>query len=227
MSCSWCGHNAAQHGDAGCLGCEAECPFGPDGNMAPLATGRYVDARPRHCPGHYKITSGPTVWCDRPPNHPGGHEGYCPGDAHRSHWRNKKVKIEAAPDEPRCNSHHRDAPGDQRCIKPAEHHAEHRTGFGHTDLCWYDHADGVYVPVANPDRTKATRDEQVGGNHYRQFKIQPWEIWEEYGLDAWQANTLKYLLRAGRKEGVKASQDYRKAIHYLQYLVERAEAAGE
>lgn len=78
-----------------------------------------------------------------------------------------------------------------------------------------------------PEWTKATRDEQVGGNHYRQFKIQPWEIWEEYGLDAWQANTLKYLLRAGRKEGVKASQDYRKAIHYLQYLAERAEAAGE
>lgn len=69
---------------------------------------------------------------------------------------------------------------------------------------------------------KGARHQQVGGDHYRVHKIQPWQIWEEYGLDPWQANALKYLLRAGHKEGVKASEDYRKAIHYLQYLVERA-----
>jgi hypothetical protein len=63
-----------------------------------------------------------------------------------------------------------------------------------------------------------TRDEQVGGDHYRQFTIQPWDIIQEYGLDFWEGNALKYLLRWRRKGGV---EDLRKARHYLDHLIEK------
>jgi uncharacterized protein DUF3310 len=64
----------------------------------------------------------------------------------------------------------------------------------------------------------AARDAQVGGDHYRKFKIQPWDIWEEYGLDPWLAGVVKYVLRAGRK-GSKL-EDLRKARHYLDRAIE-------
>lgn len=61
---------------------------------------------------------------------------------------------------------------------------------------------------------------QVGGNHYENMAIQPWEIIEQNGLDFWEGNALKYLLRHRDKNG---SEDLKKAIHYIQYLIDRAE----
>lgn len=60
--------------------------------------------------------------------------------------------------------------------------------------------------------------DQVGGDHYAKFKIQPWDIWVEYGLDAFTGTVVKYLLRAGHK-GDKL-EDLRKARHTLDRLIE-------
>jgi hypothetical protein len=83
--------------------------------------------------------------------------------------------------------------------------------------------------VANSDRTTVTeapgefaRDNQVGGNHYKKFKIQPWDVIDEYGLTFYAGNALKYLLRAGRK-GV-ALEDLKKARHYLDRMIEIEES---
>lgn len=70
--------------------------------------------------------------------------------------------------------------------------------------------------------TSPTRESQVGGNHYKRFKIQPWDVIDEYGLDFYRGNVVKYLLRAGHK-GVKL-EDLKKARHYLDRVIERAEA---
>jgi hypothetical protein len=67
------------------------------------------------------------------------------------------------------------------------------------------------------------RDYQVGGDHYRKGTLQPWDVVEAFGLDFWEGNALKYLLRS--KPGTKRAEDLRKAIHYLQRCVERAERA--
>ncbi|HKZ21180.1 MAG TPA: DUF3310 domain-containing protein [Acidimicrobiia bacterium] len=71
--------------------------------------------------------------------------------------------------------------------------------------------------VANPDRTKVA-DTQVGGDHYRKFKIQVWDIWREYGLDPFRAGAVKYLLRAGHKGS--ALEDLKKARHYIEKCIE-------
>jgi hypothetical protein len=56
---------------------------------------------------------------------------------------------------------------------------------------------------------------QVGGNHYKRAH-QPWEIIEEWQLNYWAGNVLKYLLRYKYKNGV---EDLEKAKHYLEYLI--------
>jgi hypothetical protein len=69
---------------------------------------------------------------------------------------------------------------------------------------------------------ESARDDQVGGEHYRKFKIQPWDVVDEYDLGFYAGNALKYLLRAGHKND--ALEDLRKCRHYLDKLIERAEA---
>jgi hypothetical protein len=58
---------------------------------------------------------------------------------------------------------------------------------------------------------------QVGGNHYKRAH-QPWEIIEEWELDYWAGNIIKYVLRYKYKNGL---EDLKKAKHYLEYLIEK------
>ena len=70
----------------------------------------------------------------------------------------------------------------------------------------------------------ATREVQIGGNHYKQHPIQPWDIIEEYNLDFFLGNAIKYILRHPDKGGL---EDLKKAQHYLShkiYLMESSNA---
>lgn len=58
---------------------------------------------------------------------------------------------------------------------------------------------------------------QEGGNHYKDLKIQPVEYIHANGLDYFQGNVVKYVTRHKTKNG---AQDIRKAIHYLQMILE-------
>lgn len=55
--------------------------------------------------------------------------------------------------------------------------------------------------------------------HYQGEGMQPWEVWEAFELDAWQAAAVKYILRAGKKG--PAGPDYIKARNYIDYLINR------
>lgn len=59
-------------------------------------------------------------------------------------------------------------------------------------------------------------DKQEGGSHYR-GGMQPWEIINCNKLDFYEGNALKYLLRHRNKNG---AEDIRKAIHYLEAILE-------
>lgn len=58
---------------------------------------------------------------------------------------------------------------------------------------------------------------QEGGNHYKDLKIQPVEYIHTNGLDFFQGNVVKYVTRHKAKNG---AQDIRKAIHYLNLILE-------
>lgn len=58
---------------------------------------------------------------------------------------------------------------------------------------------------------------QVGGNHYREMKIQPMRYSMENGLDACQHTIIKYVSRFRQKGGI---QDLEKAKHVIDLLIE-------
>ena len=62
---------------------------------------------------------------------------------------------------------------------------------------------------------------QYGGTHYKDRKIQPWEIWAEYNMDGWEASATKYLLRYKYKG--KPLEDLYKLKHNVEYLIAREE----
>jgi hypothetical protein len=63
---------------------------------------------------------------------------------------------------------------------------------------------------------------QVGGSHYKEMPVQPWDVMEavltkEEFIGYLKGNVIKYSMRAGRKEG---SDDAGKAMHYKYKLQE-------
>ena len=59
-------------------------------------------------------------------------------------------------------------------------------------------------------RNVSTREHNVGDSDYSQRSIQPWDIWLEYGLNPWDADIIKRVLR--NKPGQRRL-DYEKIKH--------------
>jgi hypothetical protein len=65
--------------------------------------------------------------------------------------------------------------------------------------------------------TERAIDNQIGGNHYKNFKIQPIEFITANKLSFIQGNIIKYICRYDKKNGKK---DIDKVIHYCELLKE-------
>lgn len=59
--------------------------------------------------------------------------------------------------------------------------------------------------------------QQVGGSHYKDKAVQPWDYIVSNGLGYLEGNVIKYVSRYKEKNGV---QDLEKARHYLDKLIE-------
>ncbi len=58
------------------------------------------------------------------------------------------------------------------------------------------------------------RDHNVGESNYSKHIIQPWAIWLDYNLNAFDADIVKRVLRT--KQGDSRQMDYEKIIHICQ-----------
>ena len=58
------------------------------------------------------------------------------------------------------------------------------------------------------------QDEQIGGSHYKDFHIQPYEFISKNNLSFFQGNVIKYVCRYLFKG--TAIQDLDKIIHYCE-----------
>lgn len=67
------------------------------------------------------------------------------------------------------------------------------------------------------------RDMVENPPHYARLNPQPIQVAVDWGLSYLPGTALKYLARAGFKEGVSAVQDYQKAISYLRREIARIE----
>ena len=61
-------------------------------------------------------------------------------------------------------------------------------------------------------------EDQIGGKHYRNMKIQPAEFINENKLLFAEGNAIKYICRHQSKG---KAEDIEKAIHYLEMILER------
>jgi hypothetical protein len=59
---------------------------------------------------------------------------------------------------------------------------------------------------------------QIGGSHYKKYKIQPSKFINENKLPFAEGNAIKYIVRHSDKGG---KQDLLKAIHYIEMIIER------
>jgi len=59
--------------------------------------------------------------------------------------------------------------------------------------------------------------QQVGGTHYKDKVIQPWDYIASNNMGYLEGNVVKYVSRWKEKGGV---QDLKKAMHYLTKLIE-------
>ena len=64
--------------------------------------------------------------------------------------------------------------------------------------------------------SKAT-DKQVGGDHYKDFKIMPVEYISKYNSYFCDGNIIKYISRHKLKNG---AEDIKKVIHYAELILE-------
>ena len=62
-------------------------------------------------------------------------------------------------------------------------------------------------------------DTQIGGSHYNDKTIQPWDYIIANDLGYLEGNVVKYISRWKNKNGV---EDLKKAQHYLSKLIEVA-----
>ena len=79
--------------------------------------------------------------------------------------------------------------------------------------------DEPITETTKKQETEAATNKQVGGSHY-QLPIQPIEYILANGLGYCEANVVKYVSRWRNKGGI---QDLKKAIHYLEMLIEQEE----
>jgi hypothetical protein len=67
------------------------------------------------------------------------------------------------------------------------------------------------------DIPRLANEEQVGGDHYKNKAIQPWDYIASNNLGYLEGCVIKYVSRYKEKGGI---QDLQKAAHYLQKLME-------
>ena len=62
------------------------------------------------------------------------------------------------------------------------------------------------------------QDRQVGGSHYKNFHIQPYEFISKNNLSFFQGCVVKYVCRYMKKDKIK---DLEKIIHYCELEIKK------
>jgi len=77
--------------------------------------------------------------------------------------------------------------------------------------------DAVSTPEEEEAFNAIANSQQVGGSHYKDKAIQPWDYIASNSLGYLEGNVVKYVSRWREKGGL---EDLKKAQHYLTKLIE-------
>ena len=70
----------------------------------------------------------------------------------------------------------------------------------------------------------SAKENQIGGNHYKDMKIQPIEFIHANGIPFIEGSIIKYVCRHRNKN---RKQDLEKAKHFIDLLIELEYGAGD
>ena len=84
---------------------------------------------------------------------------------------------------------------------------------------------GGTVTQERTTMSRSVRDHNIGTSDYATHRIQPWDIWLEYGLNPWDADIVKRVLR--KKEGDSRTMDYEKIIHICEERIRQLAVGRE
>jgi hypothetical protein len=80
----------------------------------------------------------------------------------------------------------------------------------------------VSKPTAGDPQARPLGPADWTPQHYRGNGLQPFDVIDAFGLDFYEGNALKYLLRWRKKNGI---EDLVKARTYIQQLIDREQHA--
>lgn len=90
-----------------------------------------------------------------------------------------------------------------------------------TEELFATHIPEVVVEKGWVDSHRA-KDRQVGGDHYKEMGVQPWDVVDTWPRDQrigyYRGGALKYLMRMGSKD--ESPVEVAKGQHYIQKLLE-------
>lgn len=75
----------------------------------------------------------------------------------------------------------------------------------------------------NKPTVKPTQDDPINPIYYNDTKITPWDVIDDWGLDFYLGSAMKYIKRAGKKEGNSTVQDLHKVKRYVEKEIELAD----
>lgn len=88
---------------------------------------------------------------------------------------------------------------------------------------------GPEVSTVTEDVPVSASDWQVGGDHYKNMGVEPWDVvdtWpREQRIGYYRGGALKYIMRMGSKD--VSAQEIAKGEHYIQKLLEVLQEVGE
>jgi hypothetical protein len=73
------------------------------------------------------------------------------------------------------------------------------------------------VSQNDPEQKPVANDTQVGGAHYKDLPLEPWDLAAIFQLDPYEHEVVAYVLRAPHKNGI---EDLKKARHWLDKKIE-------
>jgi hypothetical protein len=73
------------------------------------------------------------------------------------------------------------------------------------------------LKLPEKEHQKGANSKQIAGSHYSDKSIQPWDFIYANNLGYFEGNCVKYVSRWKDKGGI---EDLKKAIHYLEKLIE-------
>ena len=75
----------------------------------------------------------------------------------------------------------------------------------------------IRMEADKQETSNPANDTQIGGTHYKEQTLQPWDAIAAWDCGFLDGNVIKYVVRYRSKGGV---EDLKKARHYLDKLIE-------